>query len=82
MVIDRSRCDVDPIMLAHFAAWRAEPLLIREKSEFLHKMYTEEIDPCLTFANEPLVSRLRKAIEDNSIWVEPVSEKDRTNVPK
>ncbi|ODM90996.1 Guanine nucleotide exchange factor for Rab-3A, partial [Orchesella cincta] len=82
VVIDRSRCDVDPILLAHFAAWRTEPVLCQEKSAFLQKMYTEEIEPCLTFANVPLVSRLKKAIEDNSIWVEPLPEKDRTNVPK
>lgn len=82
VVIDRSQCDVDPILLAHFAAWRTDPVLVREGSEFLQQMYMEEIDPCLTFANEPLVIRLRKAIEDNSIWVEPLSEKDRPNVAK
>jgi len=81
-MIDRSRCEVDPILLSHFAAWRVEPTLIREKDPFLQKMYTEDIDPCLTFANESLVNRLKKAIEDNSIWVEPLPEKDRTMVPK
>jgi len=82
VVIDRSRSDVDPILLSHFAAWRMEPNLSREKTLFLRKIYTEDIDPSLNFANEALVNRLRKAIEENSIWVEPLPEKDRTNVPK
>jgi len=42
----------------------------------------EDIDPCLSFANSDLVKRLTKAVEDNSVWVEPLQEKDRSNIQK
>lgn len=73
---------MDPILLSHFAAWRVDPNLVREESIFLEKIYTEDIDPCLSFEDEELVTRLKKAIQENSVWVEPLPEKDRNNVPK
>jgi hypothetical protein len=56
--------------------------LTREGSFFLQKIYTEDIDPCLSFEDEALVNRLKNAIEENSVWVEPLPEKDRNNIPK
>jgi len=73
---------VDPILHRLFVEWRKNPsLTAKDKSPFLQKVYTEDIDPCLLFENIDLVKRLRKAIEENSIWVEPVAEKDKTNIP-
>ena len=82
VVIDSSRCEVDPVFHTLFSNWRQEPTLNRDKTEFLQKIYHEDINPCLQFRNEGLEARLVKAIEENSIWVEPWAEKDKSNVPK
>ena len=81
-MIDPSQCELDPVFHALFAGWRQEPTLSKEKPGFLHKVYHEDINPCLQFQNPELEKRLLKAIEENSVWVEPLPEKDKTNVPK
>jgi Rab-3A-interacting protein len=85
VVIDPERCEVDPAFHNLFASWRREPTLTvnhnNNKSQFLQKIYTEDIEPCLSFSNECLVKKLQQAVEENSIWVEPLPEKDKLNVP-
>ncbi len=73
---DPSRCEVDPIFHALFSSWRLEPTLSKERTEFLRKVYEEDISPCLLFQDQDLKPRLLTAIEDNSIFVEPLAEKD------
>lgn len=74
---------IDPAFFKLFVDWRVKPILSnKDKNPFLQKIYNEDIEPCLVFENDLLVVRLKKAIEENSIWVEPVAEKDKTNIPK
>ncbi|CAG7731088.1 unnamed protein product [Allacma fusca] len=85
VVIDGEHCEVDPTFHGMFVLWRQEPTLTvnhnNNKSQFLQKIYTEDIEPCLTFSNDGLVHKVRKAVEENSIWVEPIPEKYKSNVP-
>ena len=81
--IDKEACEVDPTMLTQFAQWRQQPVVTCENppAGFLERVITEDVNPCLYFANEDLTARLRAAIEENSVWVEPIPEKDKRTNP-
>lgn len=80
--LDRDRCEIDPVLHFLFSTWRDSPTLNKARSEFLAKVYEEDVEPCIQFKNQDLVGRLMTAIEENSIWVDPIPEKSASNVPR
>lgn len=67
--------EVDPLFHEEFLAWRKRPNLDPIESSFIKRIYDEEIYPVFNFHNKDLMSRVLRAIEDNSIIIEAVSDK-------
>ncbi|CAF3346871.1 unnamed protein product [Rotaria socialis] len=61
---------VDTVLLREFARWEEKPLIGCDSSAFMHRIYSEDILPCLTFPNADLSSRILTAIEQNDVTME------------
>ena len=68
--------NVDPILRQEYLDWKKHPALDRDTSEFLSRIYREDIDLCLDFPispeNENLKKDLHKAIHNQSICITPL----------
>ncbi|KAM4721239.1 guanine nucleotide exchange factor for Rab-3A [Rhinophrynus dorsalis] len=62
---------VDTILYSEFMAWKESPTLDRS-CNFLSRIYSEDIAPCLDFAKRELADQVLTAVEDNTLSVEPV----------
>ncbi|RWS21614.1 Rab-3A-interacting protein-like protein, partial [Leptotrombidium deliense] len=67
--------EVDPAYHEEFTEWKKNPVMKKESSAFLKRIYNEEIYPVFNFKNTSLTNETLASIEDNSIIVESVSEK-------
>ncbi|RWS10340.1 Rab-3A-interacting protein-like protein [Dinothrombium tinctorium] len=72
--------EVDPFYTSEFTEWKKNPILDKQKSRFLQRIYDEEIYPVFNFKNMNLSNNTLSAIENNSIIVEPVI--DKSSFPK
>ncbi|CAF0918870.1 unnamed protein product [Rotaria sordida] len=61
---------VDNVLLREFARWEEKPSIGSDSSAFMHRVYSEDILPCLTFPNADLSSRILTAIEHNDVTME------------
>ncbi|CAF0975820.1 unnamed protein product [Adineta ricciae] len=61
---------VDNVLLREFARWEENPSIGQDLSAFMHRVYNEDISPCLTFPNSDLSSRILTAIEQNDVTME------------
>jgi len=61
--------EVDPVFYAQFEIWRQDPSLSR-KSPFIQRLFDEDADRCLCFPHHELSQRVRRAVEDNTIYIE------------
>jgi len=61
---------VDNVLLREFARWEEQPSIAQDSSAFTHRIYNEDIMPCLTFPNAELSSRILAAIERNDVTME------------
>ena len=68
--------NVDPILRQEYLEWKKSPTLERNESNFLDRIYREDIDLCLNFQtaaeNESLKARLHKAVHEQSICITPL----------
>lgn len=64
-----------------FLSWKESPTLDQE-SEFVSRVYREDIDSCLAFNNTQLGEDVRRAIQSGTIYIEAVNDKTRTHFPK
>jgi len=79
----RSSCDmsinnqsIDNVLLREFICWQEKPSIARDSSLFMHRIYNEDILPCLTFPNAELSSKVLSAIEQNDVIMEVCHLKD------
>jgi len=63
---------VDPVIHKEYIIWKKSPTLKKDSSKFLQRLFQEDLVPCLTFPNETLTLRVRKAVEDNSLCISPI----------
>ncbi|CAF3973356.1 unnamed protein product, partial [Rotaria sp. Silwood2] len=61
---------VDNVLLREFARWEEKPSIGKDLSAFMHRVYSEDILPCLTFPNADLSSKVLTAIEHNDVTME------------
>ncbi|UJR37718.1 hypothetical protein I4U23_030413 [Adineta vaga] len=61
---------VDNVLLREFARWEEKPSIGQDLSAFMHRVYGEDISPCLTFPNSDLSSKILTAIEQNDVTME------------
>ena len=45
---------------------------LRSKSEFLQRLYNEDVVPCMTFPNLNLTAKVLEAVEANSLSMSPI----------
>ena len=68
--------NVDPNLRQEYLEWKKSPSLDRNSSEFLNRIYKEDIDLCLDFpidpANTYLKNDLHQAIHKQSICIAPL----------
>ncbi|XP_014915791.1 guanine nucleotide exchange factor for Rab-3A isoform X3 [Poecilia latipinna] len=64
--------EMDSVLFAEFLLWREHPSLDRS-SAFLSRVYREDIGPCLSFTRSELSQLVQRAVENNSLTVEPVA---------
>ncbi|XP_044254844.1 guanine nucleotide exchange factor for Rab-3A-like [Tribolium madens] len=80
-VENKEGLEVDPNVHREFLAWRQKPCL--DKGDpFVHRIYREDIDLCLTFSNEDLSKKVREAVEAGTILIEAVGDKTKAMFPK
>ncbi|RZF38816.1 hypothetical protein LSTR_LSTR000519 [Laodelphax striatellus] len=72
--------EVDPNFHRDFLAWKQSPSL-RPDDPFIAKVFREDIDGCLEFNNGALAQRVRESINSESICIEAVNEKSRSQFP-
>lgn len=63
---------VDPVAKNEYMAWKKAPNLDKYSSEFLKRLFHEDLVPCLTFPNSILTAKVMKAVEDNSLSMSPL----------
>lgn len=80
------RGEVDPVFFGEFLEWREKPTVIPTDWEiskgFLGTLLREDISPALKFPNSSLVTQVRDAVHQNSIWIEALADKDRSSLPR
>lgn len=64
--------EIDSVLFAEFLMWKEHPSLDRS-SAFLSRTYKEDIDPCLSFTRSELSKLVQRAVENNSLTIEPVA---------
>ncbi|XP_014867636.1 PREDICTED: guanine nucleotide exchange factor for Rab-3A-like isoform X4 [Poecilia mexicana] len=64
--------EMDSVLFAEFLLWREHPSLDRS-SAFLSRVYREDIGPCLSFTRSELSQLVQRAVENNSLTIEPVA---------
>ncbi|XP_043980361.1 guanine nucleotide exchange factor for Rab-3A isoform X4 [Gambusia affinis] len=64
--------EMDSVLFAEFLLWRERPSLDRS-SAFLSRVYREDIGPCLSFTRSELSQLVQRAVENNSLTIEPVA---------
>ena len=68
--------NVDPNLRQEYLEWKKNPSLDRNASDFLNRIYKEDIDLCLDFPieseNQYLKSDLHEAIHKQSICITPL----------
>uniref|UniRef100_A0A3Q0RFA7 RAB3A interacting protein (rabin3)-like 1 n=1 Tax=Amphilophus citrinellus TaxID=61819 RepID=A0A3Q0RFA7_AMPCI len=64
--------EMDSVLFAEFLMWKEHPSLDRS-SAFLSRIYREDIGPCLSFTRSELSQLVQRAVENNSLTIEPVA---------
>ena len=64
---------IDPVLRKEYLSWKKAPTLDRSHP-FLARIYREDIDLCLDFANGPLSSEVAEAVHSNTLSISPVKD--------
>ncbi|CAF0711138.1 unnamed protein product [Brachionus calyciflorus] len=73
--------EFDPILFKELNEWKEKPDLGSINSDFLKRVYDEDIFPCLNFSNKRLTDELMKAIESNCVCIEELSTSQQQSEP-
>ncbi|KAI2804864.1 hypothetical protein RDWZM_008137 [Blomia tropicalis] len=65
--------EIDPVYYEEFIEWRKSPTLEPMKSNFMKRIYDEEIYPVFNFKNNNLTASVLRSIENSSLTVESVN---------
>ncbi|XP_021380099.1 guanine nucleotide exchange factor for Rab-3A-like isoform X3 [Mizuhopecten yessoensis] len=68
---DRCSDQIDPVFFEEFVRWRKSPRLSKD-TDFLSRMYMEDISPCLNFTNKQLSENVKDCVESNTLTIEPI----------
>ncbi|XP_070535914.1 guanine nucleotide exchange factor for Rab-3A-like [Ptychodera flava] len=68
---DSTGREIDPLLYKEFMTWKGEASIARD-SNFMKRILTEDVLPCLNFMNGELSSALLSCIEENSLCMEPI----------
>ena len=71
---------IDPALRKEYLSWKKSPTLDRKESPFIERIYAEDIDRCLEFANAEAAAAVSRAVHGNSLCINPVT--DFSNVPR
>ncbi len=71
---------IDPVLRKEYLAWKKSPTMDRTASAFIERIYREDIDPCLDFASAEVCGVVVRAVHDNTLCIEPVT--DFAKVPR
>ncbi|XP_046431709.1 rab-3A-interacting protein-like [Neodiprion fabricii] len=77
----RDGLEVDPVVHKEFLQWKTNPCVDRA-DPFVKRIFREDIDLCLDFANKDLSGKVRQAVLDGIVFVEAVSDKTKVAFPK
>ncbi|XP_057183429.1 guanine nucleotide exchange factor for Rab-3A isoform X2 [Triplophysa rosa] len=69
--------ELDSVLFAEFLSWK-ESASLEGASAFLSRVHREDIGPCLSFTCSELSKSVQRAVENNSLTIEPVA---MTTVP-
>ncbi|KAH9501811.1 RAB3A interacting protein [Dermatophagoides farinae] len=70
--IDDGITEIDPVLYEEFQEWRKCPTLEPICSNFMKRIYDEEIYPVFNFKNKNLTSLVLRSIESNTLTVEMI----------
>ena len=63
---------VDPVVKKEYMDWIHAPNLDKNQSQFLKRLYLEDIEPCMTFPNKSLALKIIQSIESNTLSISPI----------
>uniref|UniRef100_A0A5S6Q8Y1 GDP/GTP exchange factor Sec2 N-terminal domain-containing protein n=1 Tax=Trichuris muris TaxID=70415 RepID=A0A5S6Q8Y1_TRIMR len=73
--------EIDPICHCEFASWRETYDITNTEHPFLKRIFVEDVQPCLTFSNVELASKVRQSILNNTILLEKMcSDRPQTKI--
>ncbi|XP_054155105.1 guanine nucleotide exchange factor for Rab-3A-like [Oppia nitens] len=72
--------EVDPVFHEEFLQWKKCPNFEAMNSDFMKRIYDEEIYPVFNFKDKDLTARVLRTIEDNTITIEAMA--DKSSFPK
>ncbi|KAH9413615.1 RAB3A interacting protein [Dermatophagoides pteronyssinus] len=74
--------EIDPVFYEEFQEWRKCPTLEPICSNFMKRIYDEEIYPVFNFKNKHLTSLVLRSIESNTLTVEMIGNNNNNNEQK
>uniref|UniRef100_A0A8C4X100 RAB3A interacting protein (rabin3) n=1 Tax=Eptatretus burgeri TaxID=7764 RepID=A0A8C4X100_EPTBU len=63
--------EMDILLFIEFKVWKDSPTFDKN-CLFLKRIYCEDVEPCLSFPKSELAHAVLKAVEDNTLSIEPV----------
>lgn len=77
---------IDPVLRKEYLTWKKSPTLEKQESDFLKRIYREDVEPCLDFPNGKLAKDVFEAVRNNNLAISPIigpkSDDDEQQVPK
>ena len=76
-VVDaNSKKEVDPMTFQFFVSWIESGCPLKE-NEFLSLILKDDITPCLRFPNDDMAKSVYKAVQSNTLAIEPIQSKPK-----
>lgn len=72
--------EIDPIYYEEFLEWKKKPVLNKDESPFMRRIYEEDVEPTMNFKNKRLTDEVLEAIKQNNIIIE--LNPDKSNFQK
>lgn len=67
--------EIDPIYYEEFLEWKKKPVLDKEESKFMRRIYEEDVETTMNFKNKRLTFEVLDAIKQNNIIIELNTDK-------
>ena len=67
--------EIDPIYYEEFLEWKKKPVLNKEDSKFMQRIYEEDVETTMNFKNKRLTLEVLEAIKQNNIIIELNTDK-------